>query len=664
MALFRHVVIALFSGAFPALRLWCRLPGLVSWTSMSIGCAAAFFLPVPAIPGSAVFLLIALALTGILSRPPLARFAAFLLFAFMFCSMRINNQSEVYRSLSKPPALAISGKVVSPPMTYLENFKCLLVIDSCDPALDKLRGKTAECISPSEPRQYERIMVRGLFSPPSERKNPYEYDEFNAMMAAGIWGRVTAVSYTSLHGNGNFLQRLGTGFRGITIATLRKVADYDNRALLQACFLGETGFLSPYIKTIFRESGIYHLIAISGLNTAMLTAAVFFLLHLFRVSRSVSLLICIAVLWAYLPFVGMIPSLFRATIMATIVIAAFLFEKKMYAMQAIGLAGTFWLLVSPQSLFTPGYQLTFAATTALVGLVPVFSRLTPVSENPVLQRVISFVFLSFNVSFACFLATAPILVYHFGYLSVFGLFANLVAVSAMTLSMWAFFAGLFLQMIMPPLAFIPLWISERFMDAVVATAQTGSFFKWSIVSVPVPPAELTVLFSLFLIGLMASDKRRVGRYLQICLATAILIVPADLMIRHAVTKLEVVRFEVPKSEVLGIKWPNGNCWLVLTKGNRPLPRTRSVERHVLPWIRHRCANRVDVLVVPADRTTDAEELKKQIPALTKAKILTAVSAGALFTPCKKCTLSLSGAAVRVVAPGRRGRDTTIQLMVR
>jgi competence protein ComEC len=269
------------------------------------------------------------------------------------------------------------------------------------------------------------------------------------MMAEGVWGTFTAASCEVAAAHLSLLEQLSAAFRDVTIAALRKIADFDNRALLQASFLGDTEFLSPYIKDIFRKSGIYHLIAISGLNTAMLAAALYFFLRLFPLGRTATHLICIGALWAYLPFVGFIPSLFRATIMTTCVIAATLFEKKNYALHTLGLAGTFWFIVSPESLFEPGYQLSFAATAGILTLFPVLYQCTPRPGNRFLRPIVLFLFSSFYISLASFLTTAPILLYHFGTVSYFGLIANLVAVAAMTVSMWAFFAGLFFQMVLP-----------------------------------------------------------------------------------------------------------------------------------------------------------------------------------------------------------------------
>ena len=617
---------------FPALCHWLRLPGLLGWCAASIGAGLALLLPfrILSIEGPhatakvlSILAIAALLAAGVLARSRAIRFAAFLLFAAVLCTYHRARQAEVFdclrEAMSSAESMTITGKVTSPPLPYYENFHFRLKIDSVEgiPSKDKLSGITLDCSCPVEPPQYGPVVVRGSLRLPRVRKNPFEYDEYKSMMANGIWGFFSAASCEVLPARPSPFERLGVAFRGVTVAALQKIDDFDNRALLQASFLGDTEFLSPYIKDVFRKSGTYHLIAISGLNTAMLTAALYFFLGLFPIGRTARHLVCLAALWAYLPFVGMQPSLFRATVMATGVIAALLFEKKNYALHTLGLAGILWLALSPESLCGPGYQLSFAATAGLLTLFPVLFRFRPKPKNPVARHVATFLFSSLYISLASFLATAPILLYHFGTISYFGLMANLVAVTAMTFAMWAFFAGLFFQMVLPFVASLPLWASERFLDVVVGVGKWAGFFSWSQVSYPVPFPEMIVLFALFLVGLAAVGREHLKAYLFCGCAAAALLAPADLLLHHR-PGLTAVRFAIPKTEAVGIRWPDDRVWIIVADANQALPR--AIEQHILPWVRHAGGNRVDALFVPENRLADMAADAATLPALASASI--------------------------------------------
>ena len=78
---------------------------------------------------------------------------------------------------------------------------------------------------------------------------------------------------------------------------------------------------------MFPEIRIYHLLAISGLHASMLIEQPTFS-GTFPVTKNTRHVAALVVLWLYQLFIGFIPSLFRATIMASLVIGSFLYQKK------------------------------------------------------------------------------------------------------------------------------------------------------------------------------------------------------------------------------------------------------------------------------------------------------------------------------------------------
>ncbi len=598
---------------FPSLSLWFRLPGFLSWLALSLGIALAYSFSFTFCSQAYHFfpsslwlaLLILSAALGILFRPPFIRIIFFFLFAIILCISRRAHQVELCNALETwagdgLPHLVV-GKVISPPMPFYEDYRFLLRIDSLPGAsFPALRGLSLNCIARYKPPQFGRVLIFGVFTPPRIRRNPFEYDEFTAMMAQGVFGKITAGSCEVLASARSPLEIVSAGFRRLTLAALDKVADYDNRAILTASILDNTEYLSPYIKTIFQKSGIYHVIAIDGLHIVILTAALYFFLGLFRLNRTVTGVMVIAVLWAYPLFIGMIPSLIRATIMATAVIAALLFEKKRYGLQALGLAGTALLTISPECLFSPGYQLSFAATFGLITCMPLCNRLTPRPRNRLLRHAAAFLGSSLSISLICFLTTAPILLYHFGVISYFGILANIAAVAAMTGSLWAFFAGLLFQALASFAAGIPLWVSERCMDVVVGVGRIGGHFGWSQASYPALPLELLLFYAAAFVGASAIRAELLKGYLLAVICLAAVFVPADFLIRRASREAEAVRFVLPRGGLLGIRWPNGTVSVVSTGPAGAFSRALAMQ--VAPWVRHSCGNRLDCAFLPEKGT--------------------------------------------------------------
>jgi ComEC/Rec2-related protein len=669
--------------------LWIHMPGFIAWMAVTLGIVLPGALRIPqwtlvhsAAPPTLIVSALFLIVAGILTRMIAIRFTAFFLSAFLITAAGQSHQRTVFQTFDEvcrnDPLLTLSGKVVSPPMPWFEGFHFLFRIESAAGDQEKtLQGLTLNATLPFEPPQYGTITLTGRFSLPRIRKNPYEYDEYNTMMAKGIWGTIEGQSGESLATHLSLLEKLSLTFRKNADATIRKISDYDLRALLQACFLGDKEFLSPTLKERFRIAGTYHLIAISGLHTAILTGALYFLLRLLPLGRVAPNLICITALWLYLLFIGMIPSLFRATVMATLVIVSLLFERKNYPMHTIGLAGTVWLLLSPESLATPGYQLSFAATAALLTLFPVAFRYCPRIKNRVLGPIVTFIFSSLSISLISFLATAPVLLYHFGTLSFFGIIANLIAVTAMTAGMWAFFAGLLLEMILPFITFIPLWISERFLDIVVGIGHTAARFPWSQAAFPAPHPEIIAAFVLFLIGIASIRSERLGRYLLFSLVAATGFIITDLSIRRYSGTAHLVRFEMPRSAFAGIKWPDNSLWLFSPSLSRC--STRDIERHLLPWLRHVGNGKANAVIVPEDQVEKFSELASPVKAFSSATVLTipaevrapasrgddpegpaAATILASWTPCPGCTCSvISRKKIFGIRIAASGADTVV-----
>ncbi len=616
-----------FSFYFPALLLWSRFPAFLSWIALSLGIILAFALPFHLcaqvyhlfpvlvwLAGITIF-----AVLGILTRPPAFRMFAFFLFAIILCISRRAHQMELCDAFQQWAGdglpVAVVGKVIAPPMPFYEDYHFLLRIDSLPGAsFPALRGLTLNCIAPSKPPQYDLVTVQGVYTPPLIRRNPFAYDEFRTMMGQGIWGRFTATKCEVLVSARSPIDVLASGFRNVTLAALDKIADYDNRAILTASILGTTDYLSPYINGIFRKAGIYHLIAISGLHTVILAAALFFFLRLFRLNRTVVSVIVIAVLWAYPLFIGMIPSLVRATIMATFLIAALLLEQKRYGLQALGIAGTVFLALSPESLFNPGYQLSFGATFGLITLMPIFNQSIPGPRNRFFRGAAVILGSSFAISVICFLTTAPILLYHFGAISYFGIIANFVAVFAMTGALWSFFAGLLLQAIAPFAAGIPIWASEQCMDVVVGTGKIICGLPWSQGTYPAPPMELLLFFAMAMVGIAAIRPEFLKVYLLSIVCLAAILIPADGIIRRSVCETEVVRFALPRWGMIGIRWPAGEVCLISPGPAGALAGSLSMQ--VMPWIRHACGNRLDCVFLPrkGNDTVNADRGENVLPA--------------------------------------------------
>lgn len=227
--------------------------------------------------------------------------------------------------------------------------------------------------------------------------------------------------------------------------------------LVKALAIGEMGGLAPEIRELLTRGGVSHLFAISGMQLTLLGLALYALgLTLYR--RSTRLLLAapparvLPILIApflilYLLWTGVGVSIQRALLMALAGSALFLLRRKTDSMHFLTFAALAILLFQPLALFTPSFQLSFAA---LAGILCGHKIWSPVVAER--SKVVQYLAALFFSTLAATLATLPLVVYHFHLIAPSGICTNLFAIPvlnwmALPLAilgtlLWPFFPGI------------------------------------------------------------------------------------------------------------------------------------------------------------------------------------------------------------------------------
>lgn len=147
-------------------------------------------------------------------------------------------------------------------------------------------------------------------------------------------------------------------------------SDMDQGAarLLAATFLGERGAMDQEEVSAFRDAGAAHVLALSGLHAALVWLIITLVLWPLkltgkdRVVKGLSILL----LWAYVVFTGLAPSVIRAAVMVTMVAIGEMIGRKNSTVNALLAAAIVILLITPEALFEVGFQLSFVAVAGLL----------------------------------------------------------------------------------------------------------------------------------------------------------------------------------------------------------------------------------------------------------------------------------------------------------
>jgi competence protein ComEC len=236
-------------------------------------------------------------------------------------------------------------------------------------------------------------------------------------------------------------------------------------AFATGAMTGDRSGISLDTVQALRDSNLAHLLAISGMNMAFITGFVFALLRCgmalipalaLRVnSKKVAAVVAFAVAWFYLALSGANVSTVRAFLMVSVMLGAILLDRRALTMRSVALAALVLLLVQPESLLSPGFQLSFAATVVLIAGFGALDRQVMREKLP---RWVMPLFTLVLTSVLAGAATAPFAAATFNRFTDYGLLANLLTVPMMSVLMAA---GAVAALLAPfGLAAPALWVME------------------------------------------------------------------------------------------------------------------------------------------------------------------------------------------------------------
>lgn len=216
------------------------------------------------------------------------------------------------------------------------------------------------------------------------------------------------------------------------IGRLARLFPGEGGELLSALLLGARGLLPGEAKQAFRTAGVAHLLALSGLHLGILAALGWSLLGLVRIRRGWRYLLLLPLVWGYVLLGGARISLVRAGIMFTLLgLFYLLWERGLVLkrwhdpLEGLGLAAVVVLILWPWSALDLGFQLSFAATFAILLLWPGWgeSQLRGRLPRPLRWGADLLAASAFAQA-----GTIPLVGSAFGYIAPWGLLANLLLI--------------------------------------------------------------------------------------------------------------------------------------------------------------------------------------------------------------------------------------------
>ena len=201
--------------------------------------------------------------------------------------------------------------------------------------------------------------------------------------------------------------------------------------ILKGMVFGNSKSIDFHTIKAFRNSGIAHLLAVSGLHTSLWCGLLILILRLFNIPEKARNIICIIFLTAFCIVSAFTPSVMRASFMMLVLLVAPFFKRRPESLNSLGFAITALLLLNPYIIASASFQLSAAATLGVLCASSLENKIhskTLKIKHTIPRKFIDYICSSLLVSVFAGIFTLPVSAYYFNVFSVLSPIANILCV--------------------------------------------------------------------------------------------------------------------------------------------------------------------------------------------------------------------------------------------
>lgn len=516
-------------------------------------------------------------------------------------------------------AVTVRGTVIDAPERTEKATRFVLGVDTLLGVRDTtaVRGRVRATLKPSpwaeevgpfpKIRQGDVTRLKGYLRRPPGLRNPggFDYGAYLARRGICCTLYVDTPDHVALVGShrGVVQEALVSVRAHVRRQVDRYVPSSGGRAVLRALLLGDRSRVTDSQRDRFAKTGLMHLLAVSGLHVFLVGMVLYALLRpllmRFRLRwRAVEVtrtVLTIAVLGLYMLLTGGRPSVVRAVIMAGLFIGSVFFQRSAHPLNTLGVAAIVLLALRPSMLFDVGFQLSMAAVAGIVTLNPRFLEMVPGRYRN--SESGDWLISTCTVSAAAILGTAPILLYHFGWVSVAGLALNVIGIPCTGLALSSAIVMVGLGSLSTPVAAAFGSAADLFLQGLLATSRFGAmWFSWAGIRMPVPNLWVLGALGAGLIALAQWPRPRLRwRWVIVGVFFVTISVWSSIAERSAAPTLDVVFFDVGQGDAALLRTPSDRHILV-DAGPRS-PSSAAAEFAILPFLEQWGIRELDLVVI-------------------------------------------------------------------
>jgi competence protein ComEC len=508
--------------------LWFVIPTRSGWIALvAIGCALALF---GVVIGKGRRLGLALLLAGVLMAAGCG-------------TIWLRSWMVGAPTLLRPAVSTFDARVITvEAKAALDQVRLLLAPDP----LSKLPNRVRVSIKADEadPRIVPGVIVhlKARLMPPADASVPGGYDFARNAWFQRLGATGKALGPVSLHNDGSSVPVISQ--RQQLSAYIASRIGAPTAGIAAALASGDQGRVSDADQDAMRASGLAHLLSVSGLHISAVVGAVMLLtLRVLALSSTLALRYSLPIVAAgagalagigYTVLSGAEVPTVRSCIAALLVLAGLAFGREAMTLRLVATGALLVMILLPEAVIGPSFQLSFAAITAIVGLhdAPWTQRHLSRREENWRRRFGRLLVSLLLTGFVVEIALAPIALFHFHKSGLYGALANIVAIPLTTFVIMPFEAlALLLDAVGAGGPF--WWIAQQAIAALLWLAHSVAAAPGAVAMVPSVPA---LAYALILSGglwlLLWRTRLRLYGLMPVIVGClwAILLAPPDLLV--------------------------------------------------------------------------------------------------------------------------------------
>lgn len=443
------------------------------------------------------------------------------------------------------------------------------------------------------------LRVEGTFQKRRERRNPGEVNYNEYLKTQGISGLLYVkddYEVKILNSNNDAFKTFILNLRRFLDEKITGLHNPQASGLIRGLILADRSGIDYQTKTEFVNSGVMHILAVSGLHVGFIILIFIFLFGRFNIYARALLTMLGLIIFLFIT--GASASVFRAVTMALVIGIAQITNRSSNIFNSLAIAAFIVLVFNPLDLFSAGFQLSFLAVLSIAVIYPIIQNY--IYKLKLKSKVLNYILLFMGVSLSAQIGTLPLTMIYFGKISLVSLITNLFVIPLAGVIVGIAIFTLILSLVMPGLASIYGSVNEFIIFILYKIISYSGGSEYSFVYIRNFTLYDTIIFYITIILIVYGVNRfqsSRGKIVFVFLAVlnSVIFSSLDNQVILEKGKLNLLMIDVGQGNSTLIKLPNDQT--VLINAGRANFYFEPGQRVILPMLNYLAIEKIDYAVV-------------------------------------------------------------------